>query len=135
MGQIHSFGIKLIFEVPKFPLFGRSLQMTAHFLYRPLSYDIIPNHIKALSSFIPGNRTDCRTDCHYILHDEIGGSIKIQKFEKSDQEYTTENMGDLACPTNSGDEQSCTSIDVQHVTRLDSSLFFLSQDHVSLSTD
>ena len=65
------------------------------------------------------------------MHGEIGGSIKIQKFEKSDQEYTTENMGDLACPTNSGDEQSCTSIDVQHVTRLDSSLFFLSHDHVS----
>jgi hypothetical protein len=80
----------------------------------------------ALSSFIPGNRTD---STYYILHGEINGSIKIQKFEKSDQEYTTENMGELACPTDTGDEQSCTSIDVQHVTRLDSSLFFLSDDH------
>ena len=84
-----------------------------------------------MSSFIPGNRTD---STYYILHGEINGSIKIQKFEKSDQEYTTENMGELACPTDTGDEQSCTSIDVQHVTRLDSSLFFLSDDHVSLPT-
>ena len=87
-----------------------------------------PNPIKALSSFIPGNRND---STYYILHGEIGGSIKIQKFEKSDQEYTTENMGELACPTETGDEQSCTSIEVHHVTRLDSSLFFLSHDHVS----
>ena len=82
-----------------------------------------------MSSFIPGNGND---STYFILHSEIGGSIKIQKFENNDQEYTTENMGELACPTDTGDEQSCTSIDVHFVTRLDSSLFFLSHDHVSL---
>ena len=86
------------------------------------------NQIKALSSFIPGNGNN---STYYILHSDSSGSIKIQKFEKNDQEYTTENMGELACPTDTGDEQSCTSIDVHYVTRLDSYLFFLSRDDVS----